>query len=62
MKTMKKYVALIIILLVLATAISCADKTAEDQETTETDNAEPTEEYSPETVDTLTNDFEELQW
>lgn len=60
---MKKYIALIFILLVLVTAVGCA-KTAEEAEQTEQTGEEttPIEEYTPETVDTLTNDLNEMEW
>lgn len=58
---MKKYIALFFILLVLTTAIGCA-KTAETEEAETTGEAAQPEEYSPKTVDTLTSDFNEMEW
>ncbi len=58
---MKRYLALFFILLVLMTAIGCANTVETEETTTEKENI-PLEEFTPETVDTLTDDFNEMQW
>lgn len=66
---MKKYIALIFLMIVLLTLFSCAKKDgelAEEQiETNDTNDTETTteqESYDPEVVDTLTEDLEDLKW
>jgi hypothetical protein len=57
-----KYAILVLLIAVMITTISCAKSADEETAGEEQQIAEPAEEYTPETVDALTNDFNEMEW
>ncbi len=60
----KHFFAMILLGVVFLTVVSCAKEVAETDEETEIigETTEAAEEYSPEVVDNLTQDFEEMDW
>ncbi len=61
---MKKYFAILFLVVVLVTIVGCAKDEVDTTEEVGTNTTETTtqDEYDPEVVDTLTEDLDELEW